>query len=149
MKKLALSAAAVLAATTMTGAAVVPAMVPVAGEAKIHIKRLVSRDIASHPLSNHTFAGAAVDRNDGHIVGYESFTGHFYPKQDRAVVWDSFALRDGTITALVRVKSFSDHVHRGRILNGTGKYKGATGTIKARPAPRNADKTFITLKFHL
>ncbi|HKE70946.1 MAG TPA: hypothetical protein VKB55_16920 [Nocardioidaceae bacterium] len=148
MKKLALTAAAALAATTLTGAAVVPAISPAAGEAKVYTKRLVSRDLATHQLTRNTFTGAAVDRREGHVVGYESFSIHFHPKQGQADIWDSFALRDGTISAVVHVRSLSDAVHHGRILNGTGKYRGARGTIAARPAP-HSDRTFITLRFHL
>ena len=144
MNKLALTAAAALTALTLTGAAVLPA----AGDAKVYTKRLVSRDLTSHQLGEHTFAGAAVDRHSGHIIGYDSFTGHFYPKQNRADIWVSFALRGGTISAIVHAKS-SVTVYRGLVLNGTGKYKGARGTITARPGPQNPEKTYITLKYDL
>ena len=148
MNKLALTAAAALAATTLTGAAVVPSIAPAAGDAKIYTKRLVSHDIASHQLGKNTFAGAGVDRHSGHIIGYDSFTGHFYPKRDQADIWVSFALKNGTISAVVHFMS-TETIGRGRVLNGTGKYRGARGTITARPGPQNSEKTFITLKYHL
>jgi hypothetical protein len=143
MKKTALTAAMVLAATTLTGAAVLPA----AGDAPVYTKRLVSLDIESHSLGPHTFAGAAVDRHAGHVIGYDAFTGHFYPKQERADIWVSYALKDGTISAVVHANA-SATVNTGRILNGTGKYQGVRGTISARPAPHNGEKTFITLTYH-
>src|SRR4051812_17018993 len=124
MKKLALTAVAGVAATALTAAAVVPAL----GDTKIHTKRLVSRDIDSHSLGATTFAGAAVDRHAGHVVGYDSFTGHFYPKQDRGVIWDSLALKNGTIGIIVHFKGTGPDVFTGRIVNGTGKYKGIDGT---------------------
>jgi hypothetical protein len=95
-----------------------------------------------------TFAGAGVDRHAGRIIGYDNFTGHFYPKQDRSDIWVSFALKNGTISAVVHFES-TDTVSRGRVLNGTGKYRGARGTITARPGPQNPEKTYITLKYHL
>jgi hypothetical protein len=143
MKKLALTAVAGFVATALTAAAVVPA----AGDTKVHTKRLVSHDIASHSLGAKTFAGTAVDRHAGHIVGYDSFTGHFYPKLDRGDIWDSLALKNGTINVVVHFKGNAS-VFSGRILNGTGKFKGITGTVTARTATHNSDKTFITLTYH-
>ena len=149
MKKLALTAIGALAATALTGAAVVPAMSPAAGDAKVHVKRLVSRDIDSHRLSKNHFAGAAIDRHNGHIIGYETFTASAFPKQERALVWDSYGLKNGIISVVVRVDLASDSpVHRGRILNGTGKYHGVRGTVIARSAGQNGEKTFVTLRYH-
>jgi hypothetical protein len=144
MKKLALTAVTGLAATALTAALVVPAV----GDTKVHTKRLVSRDLASHALGARTFAGVAVDRHAGHIVGYDTFTGHFYPKLDRGDIWDSIALKNGTISLVVHFKGPSPTVFTGRILNGTGKYKGIDGTVTARPAPHNPDKTYLTLTYH-
>jgi hypothetical protein len=143
MKKTALIAAMVLAATTLTGAAVLPA----AGDATVYTKRLVSLDLESHSLGAHTFAGAAVDRHAGHVIGYDAFTGRFYPKQERADIWVSYALRDGTISGVVHANA-SATINTGRILNGTGNYQGVRGTISARPAPHNGEKTFVTLTYH-
>jgi hypothetical protein len=144
MKKLVLTAVSGLAASALTAALVVPA----SGDTKVHTKRLVSRDIRSHSLGARTFAGTAVDRHAGHIVGYDSFTGHFYPKQDRGDIWDSLALKNGTISLVVHFRGSGPSVYSGRILNGTGKYKGIVGTVTARTAPHNPDKTFITLSYH-
>ena len=143
MRKLAVTAAAGLAATALTASQAVPAV----GDVTVHTKRFVSRDIASHSLGEHTFAGAAVDRHAGHVIGYDSFTGHFYPKQDRATVWATFALKNGSIAVVIHVNTGSS-TSSGRILNGTGKYKGIDGTVTARTAPNNGEKTFITLSYH-
>lgn len=143
MNKLVLTALAGLAATALTGAAVIPA----GADATVYTKRFVSRDIASHSLSAHTFAGAAVDRRAGHVIGYDSFTGHFYPKLGRADIWDAIALRGGTISIVVHFKG-TRTVQPGRILNGTGKYKGIQGTVTARQDPKNDEKTHVTLTYH-
>jgi hypothetical protein len=143
MKKLVLTATVGLAAATLTGATVIPA----AGDADVFTKRFVSHDIASHSLGAQTFAGAAVDRRDGQIIGYDSFTGHFYPDEGRADIWVAYALKNGTIAGVVHANN-TGAVFPGRILNGTGKYKGIRGTIAARPAPQNGEKTFVTLTYH-
>jgi hypothetical protein len=141
MKKLALAAGALLAATALTSAAVVPA----AGEDRAHTKRFVAKPIADHGLSAHTFAAAEVDRHAGHVIGYDSTTGHFYAT-GRVRIWYSFALKNGTITAVVHYDATSG-LYPGRILHGTGKYKGIDGTITARPV-HDPEKTYITLTYH-
>jgi hypothetical protein len=42
----------------------------------------------------------------------------------------------------------SSNTSSGRILNGTGKYRGIDGTVTARTAPHDGEKTFITLSYH-
>jgi len=142
-KNLALTAVAGLVATALTGASAVSAP----GAAKMHTKRLVSTDIRSHSLGTNTFAGVAVDRHAGRVVGYDTFTGHFYPRQERAIIWDTLSLKNGSISVVVHVKGNAT-VFTGRILHGSGKYKGIDGTVTARPAPNNDEKTFITLTYH-
>jgi hypothetical protein len=141
MKKLALAAAAALAATALTSAAADPA----AGDTKVHTKRFVSHLIDDHSTGAHTFASAEAARHAGHIIGYDAVTGHFYPKQERVRVWFSVALKNGTISGVLNFH-FNDTVYPGRILNGTGKYKGIEGTVKARP--QNDKDTRITLTYH-
>jgi hypothetical protein len=142
-KKLALTAVAGLVATALTGASAVSAT----GDAKMHTKRLVSTDIRSHSLGTKTFAGVAVDRHAGRIVGYDTFTGHFYPRQNRGVIWATVSLRNGSISVFVPIKGNAT-VNTGRIVHGSGKYRGIDGTITARTAPHNDNKTFITLTYH-
>jgi hypothetical protein len=147
MRKLALAAVAALAATALTGAAAVPA----ASETQVHTKRFVSRHIRTHSLSTNTAAGAGVDRHAGHTIGYDTFTAHFYPKQDRSDIWVTFALKNGTIAGVVHSKgpgTTPGTVFHGRILNGTGKYKGVDGTVSVRPGGSTVAKKFITLTYH-
>jgi hypothetical protein len=142
MNKLVLAAAAGLAATALAGAAAIPA----AGNAKVYTKRFVAHDIKSHAYGPNTFAGTAVDRHAGKVIGYDSFSGHFYPKLGRADIWDSIALRGGTISVIVHFTG--SPTSSGRILNGTGKYQGIDGTVTARPDPQNEEATHITLTYH-
>jgi len=144
MKKLALTAVAGLVAAALTGASAVSAV----GDTKMHTKRLVSHTIAQHSLGDKTFAGTAVDRHAGNIVGYDTFTGHFYPKQNRGKIWDAIALRNGIISLVVHFNGTNPNVYTGRIISGTGKYKGIDGTVTARTAPHNDSKTYITLTYH-
>jgi hypothetical protein len=142
-KKLALTAVAGLVATALTGASAVSAP----GAAKMHSKRLVSTDIRSHSLGPKTFAGVAVDRHAGNVVGYDTFTGHFYPRQNRAIIWDTLSLKNGSISVVVQFKANAT-LNTGRITHGSGKYKGIDGTVTARTAPHNPDKSYVTLTYH-
>jgi hypothetical protein len=145
MKKLALAAVAALATTALTGASAVPA----AGVAQVQTKRFVAHQIDSHPLDARSvnFAAADVDRHAGHVIGYDSMTGYFHPKQHRARFWVSFALKNGAIAGVVTYEPGTT-VWRGRILNGTGQFKGINGTMTARPLGGRPQKTHFTLTYH-
>jgi|KBSMisStandDraft_5_1062788.scaffolds.fasta_scaffold784255_2 hypothetical protein len=136
------AAAAGLLATALAGAAPTSAT----GEAKLHTKRLVSVDIREHFADFRHLTGAAVDRQAGHTVGYESFTGIFYPKRDRAKIWVTYALKGGSITTVEHING-AESRSSGAILRGTGKYKGITGTLTARQALHNERKSYIVLKY--
>ena len=87
-----------------------------------------------------------LDRQAGHTVGYESFTGIFYPKRDRAKIWVTYALKGGSITTVEHING-AESRSSGAILSGTGKYKGITGTLTARQALHNERKSYIVLKY--
>jgi hypothetical protein len=142
MKKLALAAAATAAATAITGAAVLPA----SGDSKLYTKHIVAHEKNSHRLGAYSFAGTDVDRHKGNVVGYDAISGHFYPKQNRVVIWVSFAFKGGNVSGKVHTTT-TPTTYAGRILTGTGKYRGAHGTITAHSPSESSDKTFITLTF--
>jgi hypothetical protein len=144
MKKLALAAAAVATATTLTGAAVLPA----SGDSKVHTRHLVAIEKTSHRLGKFTFAGTDVDRHAGNVVGYDAISGHFYPRQNRVVIWFSVALKGGNMSGKVHSVNIGGGTpvkFAGRILNGTGRFHGARGTITAHSRSESSKKTFITL----
>jgi hypothetical protein len=143
MKKLAL-AVSVLAATALTSAAAVPA----AGDTQVHTKRFVSRTIETNSLgTRHLEAGTAVDRHAGRVIGYDSFSSHIHPQQNRIDVWDSFALKNGTIAVVFHLK-LDGTLDVGRILHGTGTYAGIQGTVIERPVPNKPKAESVTLTYH-
>jgi hypothetical protein len=141
MKKAAtLAAVSAIAATTITGAAAATS----AERTTTHTKRFVSLEIERHVWGPHAYAGAAVDRSFGHILGYEAFTGHSDRFGDTILA--SFAFKGGTMSVTIRTGGGS--VYGGEILNGTGKYKGVHGTLNVRPAPHNPKKNYIRLTYY-
>jgi hypothetical protein len=143
MKKLALTAGAVLVATALTGASTVSA----AGDPKVHTKRFIAHESAGHAPSQYTFVGVEVDRHAGHIIGYNSFSGRFDPKTQDTALWLSFALKGGTIAGVIHFPQ-PGSLTSGQIRNGTGKYKGIDGTITERPVPGHRANTRYTLTYH-
>lgn len=154
MKKAVAAAAAALVATSaLSGAA---AAVPgVATEKErgdaVHTKRFVLHEIASNQLGERTFAGSdkVRSRSSGKLVGFDSYTGKFYPRQDKVVLDVGMALKGGIIVGRVKITDFDSNRFKGRILKGSGKYAGIEGTVTGRQGGQLGEKTYLTLRYHL
>ena len=147
MKKSAAAAAAVLVATSvLSGAAVMPGAAT--EDRSPHTKRFVLHETASHGLGDRTFAGTdkVRSRHSGQLVGFDTFTGKFYPRTNKVVIDTAFALRGGIIVGRLSIHGSDPHFD-GPILKGTGNYKGIGGTIEGRLT--NSRRTFLTLHYHL
>ncbi len=80
------------------------------------------------------------------MVGFDSITGHFYPKQNRVIIQAAFALKGGII--LVKAHLVGDGPKfTGKIVGGTGTYNGIDGTVSGREASHG--RTFITFEYTL
>jgi hypothetical protein len=146
MKKAAAAAAAALATTAaLSGAAATPGVAT--EDRAAHTKRLVLNQIAFTQLGNNSLVGAdkVRSRATGKVVGYDSLTITFNPQTATASVDVALALRGGLIVGRVKVEETSEHFE-GRILTGTGKYKGIEGTITGREPGRNV---YVTLRYRL
>ncbi len=157
MKKSAVAAFAAVAmvgttglagAASVSGAAEGPSSTVTAQTQGTQTKRLVVRELSSRGLSRFTFAGAEKVRSraSGEVVGYDTFTGKFFPRQDKAVVRVALGLRNGIIVGRVVLRG-NDSEFEGRILKGFGKYRGIDGTITGRTT--NGLRTFVTLRYTL
>jgi hypothetical protein len=95
-----------------------------------HVLRLVTHQIESHPASDYHPAGVDRLRSAAthEIVGYEAFSGVFNPRNDHLRFWLDMALDGGMLDSYfstnTTVTSFT-----GRIIHGTGAYRGVDGTI--------------------
>ena len=144
MKKSAATAAALVATTVLSGAAVMPGSAT--EDRAMHTKRLVLHEIASHEVGRYAFAGAdtARSRSTHEVVGYDSYTGKFYPATNKVVIDVAFALKGGVIVGRVSLSETEERFH-GRILKGTGRYNGIEGTITGREG-RNV---YLTMHYRL
>ncbi|MFC4785105.1 hypothetical protein ACT8ZV_11545 [Nocardioides sp. MAHUQ-72] len=154
MNKLATTAAAatimltgLTGASTSSGAAGPAAPAPNRSQ---HVLRLLSEQIESHRLSDNHPAG--VDRLRSlathRIVGYESFSGVFEPKTDRLRFWLAAALKGGLIESYFDLDTTTgSNRFSGRIIHGTGRYRGIQGTIRVRNS--ESGRTVYVLRYTL
>jgi hypothetical protein len=139
------AAAALVGLTGLSGAAIVPATGAGGGA---HTRHLVLHETGSHQLNENAFVGTDKARSarTGDVVGFDSFTGRFFPAKHRVVIQVALALKGGIIVGRV---SFGSEQRRfeGPILKGTGKYRGVDGSITGRF--RAHDRTTVTLHYTL
>jgi hypothetical protein len=74
----------------------------------------------------------------------DTITGTFNQATGKATIIAAFALKGGTIEARFQGTATS---FRGRILNGTGKYAGISGTATAKSPTQNSPITHVTLRY--
>jgi hypothetical protein len=117
------------------------------GDSPTLTKRLVARSTGERDIGN-TFLGTdkVRSRSAGRVLGFDSFTGRFFPTQQRAVVHVAVALKGGIVVFRASV-SGSSLRFAGPILRGTGKYRGIEGTVTGRAT--EDVRTFYTLHYRL
>lgn len=145
---------AAVAAVTLTGLAGASASSDAAGrtapERTQHVTRLLVQDVEAHPLGKNHPAGADRLRSvETHkIVGYESFSGVVNPETERLRFWLADALKGGVITSYFNLPLEGvGNTFSGRIVDGTGKYRGIEGTIHVRNSENG--RTVYTLRYTL
>jgi hypothetical protein len=143
MKKTAVAAVALAGTAALSGATLVPGAAEASSKATV--MHLVLHETGTHSLSKYTFGGTDVARTRGKVVGYDAITGRFHPATNTVDVDVAFATRGGLI--LLHVSQSADEAgFRGKIFGGTGKYAGATGTVRGHSAAGDDTKTFVTLR---
>ncbi|MFC4785173.1 hypothetical protein ACT8ZV_11890 [Nocardioides sp. MAHUQ-72] len=142
------TAAALLLITvpTLAGAAVLQD--PATAGMTTHTKHYVLKETDTHRIGKNDFAGTDKVKSAGtrDVVGFDSITGHFYPKQNRVIIQAAFALKGGIV--LVKAHLVGDGPQfTGKILGGTGTYAGIKGSVSGREASHG--RTFITFEYVL
>jgi hypothetical protein len=148
MKKIWCAALTASAALAISGATVVPGSAE--RETTSTTRHLVLVASGSHAVGKLSFAGTDKIRRLGHVVGFDAYSGRFFPRQNRGVIWASFALKGGTIQARMHTVGFAPGEavdFAGRVTGGTGKFHGVGGTITAHQPPPPSDKTFVSLTY--
>jgi hypothetical protein len=120
-----------------------------AAASAVHTKRLVLHQTATHRVGKYSFTGTDTARSavSQKIVGYDTISGHFYPKTNSLKIHVALSLKGGLIVA--RLHGIGANQYTGTITKGAGKYNGVTGTITAHSPTQNSKKTFVNLTYHL
>ena len=148
MKKTAVAAVALAGLTALTAASAAPAT-PITQAKAPHTLKWKLTETASHPVGKNGFVGADTIRSakSRDIVGYDSFTGRFFPKTNSISLQTAFSVNGGILVGQMRGDFDSEPVvFRGPILKGTGKFQGAEGTIVAKLLG-DTNKTLVTIRY--
>ena len=150
MKRLVLAAVALTGLTAFAGAAsAAPTEAPGVEAKAVHTLRWKLAEIASHNVGGHDFAGADRIRSarTGEIVGYDSFTGRYFPRTNSARIDLAASVKGGILVGRVRGEfSSNDAVFRGRVLKGTGRFQGAEGTMVVTLVG-NEGRALVTIRY--
>jgi len=147
MKKMVAASAALITATTLSGAAVLAGSAT--AQSTVHTTKLVLHETGSHDLGRNSFAGTDKARSaaTGKVVGFDTISGSFNRKTHEASVDVALALKGGLVVGHVTLTESSPRF-KGTITSGTGAFEGITGTIRGRQVG-DTGKTFVTLRWEL
>ena len=112
-----------------------------------HTLRFTATVQQSTNFSPNSFGQDEVDTNAaGQIIGFDVINGVFNPRTNTAKGRVAFSTRGGILYGSLR---FSDGpVTHGRVTGGTGKFKGAKGTIYGRNLNASGTRTAVTVTYH-
>jgi hypothetical protein len=113
--------------------------------AKTHTIKFNSITKAGHQLSKNYFAGVDVDKKKGKVVGYDTISGTFDRSTQTIHIDVAVSLKGGLLYGKVSATGPSTDLS-GKVTGGTGKFKGATGTIATHELP-NGNTTQVTVKW--
>lgn len=142
------AAALLLAAVPAVAGAAATQETATAASSTTHTARLLLHVTAGHELDQKHFAGTerVRSRATGKVVGFDTFSGHVL--SDRVVYDTAFAFKGGLLlTRGHTVGAGTPTRFAGRVIGGTGAYRGATGTVFGRALSR--EDTRFTIQYHL
>jgi hypothetical protein len=112
------------------------------GAEKTHTLRLSSISLAGHQAGRNGFVGADVDRHKGKVIGYDTVSGTFNRRTHVATLDVAAALRGGILHIHGQQTEAGDFT--GKVTGGTGRFKGATGTVTGTQVSPKKTKVVVT-----
>ena len=146
-RKLALAAGAALIATSALSGATFAGTAD-AGTVQ-HTLKFVATSDRSHGAGRLGFEGTEIERNHGRFVGYDVLSGKFNPRTEQVQIFIAVSRQGGLLFGRVHSLIGQEDHYRGVVTGGSGRFVGARGTITARNAPANNDRTFVTVHYTL
>lgn len=131
------------AAFGATGAFLLPASA--SPRAATHTLTFTAVQQASVNFSKTTTGTSDKDISHHKVIGFDMLHFTFNPKTDKASGVATVDLLGGFLYGSLTVSNSPD-LH-GRVTGGTGAYRGATGTITAKPLNKAGSRTAVTIKY--
>ena len=130
MKKMLAASAALITATTLSGAAVLSG--PATARSTVHTTKLVLHETGSHGVGRNSFAGTDKARSaaTGKVVGFDTISGSFNRKTHLAQVDVALALKGGLIVGHVTLTESSPG-SRGPSTPAPGPSRASAGRSQA------------------
>jgi hypothetical protein len=113
--------------------------------AKMHTLKFNSITKGGHPVGRNSFAGIDVDKHKGKVIGYDTINGTFDRSTQSIKIRVAVSLNGGLLYGKLHGVGPSTDLD-GVVTGGTGKYKGATGTITTHELP-NGNTTQVVVKW--
>jgi hypothetical protein len=135
----ALIAATAFGGSTMVNAADAPS-------ATMHM-RFIAHSDRNIRFGPDTFGGTEIDRRNGHRVGFDLISGRFHPATQTVTIYVAVARRGGLLYGRVHAVSPTQYV--GRVTGGSGRFKGASGTVTARNLDQQENRTRVVVTYTL
>jgi hypothetical protein len=107
-----------------------------------HHMRFVAYSDRNIRFGQTTFGGTEIDRRNGHRVGFDVISGKFNLTTHSVTIYVSVARRGGLLHAKVHDVSNTRYV--GRVTGGSGRFKGASGTVTAQDLKGNGTRVIVT-----
>ena len=124
-------------------------LLPAAASPRVvtHTLKVISVRKDSASFSKTSSGQADLDVNHaGKTVGYDMLHFTFNPTTRRASGGVTLDTAGGFLYGVLRITN--DPVIHGRVTGGTGAFRGATGTITAKPLNKAGTRTAVTITYH-
>jgi hypothetical protein len=146
-RKIALAAGAALIASSVVSGATFVSTAD-AGTVQ-HTLKFVATSDRDHRAGRFGFEGTEIERNHGRFVGYDLLSGKFNPRTGQVRIYIAVSRQGGLMFGRVHSLRGQDDHYTGVVTGGSGRFVGARGTITARNAPHNDDRTYVTIHYTL
>jgi hypothetical protein len=124
-------------------------LLPAAASPRVvtHTLKVISVRKDSASFSKTSSGQADLDVNHaGKTVGYDMLHFTFNPTTRQASGGVTLDTAGGFLYGVLRITN--DPVIHGRVTGGTGAFRGATGTITAKPLNKAGTRTAVTITYH-
>lgn len=129
------------------GAFVLP--VAASGRSRTHTLKFTSVALRQANFSKVTAGAIAKDVNDGKTIGFDQIYVTFHPRTRRTSAGVALETNGGFIYGTINLNSGTSvgSVVHGKVMGGTGKFSGATGTITGRQVNKIGTREAVSITY--